>query len=1115
MQPTPPKQSFGYHPLFDDLSPLEGKEFARILVLDAAIGAIYRDGSQVRALWEGSAELPQGLYWFDDLDSPLVLQVAAGSQTQDAAAVDTALLTPEHPLMQAYGWALHYWARASDVPEPLFAHNAPAITQESGRDVSIRSRRYVKGRWNYIVHVDGRSEQYIENKLLIPPEIDGPMSWVCGDVSDVERFSATLTRSKLLGSYADTLYSFRATHTTFRPYQFKPILKLLETGKARLLVADEVGLGKTIEAGLLWTELEARSEADRTLIICPSSLLGKWRDEMYDRFGFELIELDSRGLEDFANKHIAGRLPRRQAYICSLERLRTWKGLEDLTETPPEFDLVIVDEAHAMRNSDTKSFKLGQHIAEWSDALVFLTATPINLRQADLLNLLDLLVPEDFTDLDDLLARLEPNAVLNTLRTELQDRSLTAADRADTFGRLAQSAHGAVLCLRPEYSELRAIITRRVLTPTDVAAARRLIAQLNTLSMVITRTKKSDVDEAKAIRTLVPSTVEWNAEERAFYNEYLAWCRKRAELAGQAMYFAMQMPLRLASASLQVARQAVLASLDAPDSDYDGDGTVLEAKRPPRLQPHPELLAAAYALKPDVDSKFAALRPALMKLKAEGRKAILFTFSRPTLAYLAEHLSHQLRVAVMHGGVDRKVRRDIMRDFRDDKYDIVLANRVASEGLDFEFCSAIVNYDLPWNPMEIEQRIGRIDRIGQVEEKMLILNFVSPETIDERILERVLERIKIFESSIGALEPIINDEMTVLQQAFDFTLSAEERNLKADQALAAIEEKKAGLQDVSDASAALLVGNDLDVSGLEDQLVRTGRYVGQQELARLIADWSASAGGDKPVISEDRRLMMLRGNAQMAEHVQALANDGRRGSSEVQPHVRALREESPISLVLDQESARKGAGGLLSSNHPLVMAAASMPAHRNARFTSTTFRATEPTTPLGVFVVLLAVARSASDGGDEIWGSAVDLDGRPAPEGVSDALLGALARADLQSRPIREFNSTLVRCAQNAMDLLSERQAAEQDLRDQRASALAASRDVVIREQHQRKIAALDRRIATTRERERSTAGIRLFEAQKARAEERLSRNLAKIKSSVRSEIGLDHTAVCVVEVTN
>ena len=116
------------------------------------------------------------------------------------------------------------------------------------------------------------------------------------------------------------------------------------------------------------------------------------------------------------------------------------------------------------------------------------------------------------------------------------------------------------------------------------------------------------------------------------------------------------------------------------------------------------------------------------------------------------------------------------RDFRSGAFEILLASRVASEGLDFEFCAAVVNYDLPWNPMEVEQRIGRIDRIGQVEKKIGVLNFHTPGTIETDIIERVMERIGIFEHGIGELEPIFDAQWKGVESLLsDFALDPEQR----------------------------------------------------------------------------------------------------------------------------------------------------------------------------------------------------------------------------------------------------------------------------------------------------------------------------------------------------
>jgi SNF2 family DNA or RNA helicase len=277
----------------------------------------------------------------------------------------------------------------------------------------IKSRQFSHGRWIYHVFAGSRVQRVDEDALTSRPAVDVPEEWVRGEPAPAEWLAATLTRAKLEKRFTDTVFSFRATRTIFRPYQFKPVLKLLNTGALRLLVADEVGLGKTIEAGLLWTELDARKHADRVLLVCPSALVAKWQYEMRERFGFELIELTAATLADLKMRLESDRVPRRTAWICSVERLRAWKGLADVEHLGLQLDLVIVDEAHVFRNSDTKSHALGQMLSRWADAFAFLSATPVNLRNNDLFNLLELLVPGEFQDLEDLQQRIEPNRVLN------------------------------------------------------------------------------------------------------------------------------------------------------------------------------------------------------------------------------------------------------------------------------------------------------------------------------------------------------------------------------------------------------------------------------------------------------------------------------------------------------------------------------------------------------------------------------------------------------------------------------------------------------------------------------------------------------------------------------
>jgi superfamily II DNA or RNA helicase len=1017
-----------------------------------------------------------------------------------------------HPLMAAWAWAEEFWAVASPVPQPKFHVNEVAVTRPGDIDVTVRDRKFLSDHWSYTVIVEGRQQDVIESRLEPRPHLDGPQTWVTQEPTPASRFGATLTRAKLLGKFANTLFSFRATRTTFRPYQFKPVLKLLQTGKARVLIADEVGLGKTIEAGLIWTELEARQEAVRVLVVCPSSLVNKWKEEMADRFEFELVELDGSALTTFLERHQQNRLPQRGTYICSLERLRSWDGLVELKDIPPEFDLVIVDEAHSMRNQDTKSYALGTELAEWAENMVFLTATPINLRQEDLLNLLELLAPEDYGDIRDLELRLEPNRITNSVAAKLLQKGVRGHDLLAELDKLSTTALGGPLIQRPDFALLRQLLEKDELNPRDIVDAKRLLADLNTLSTVITRTKKVEVDDRKAKRVENRQEVHWTEAEESFYEEYVAWCRMRAAAMERPLYFAMQMPLRLASACLPMARSAVLDPVGfgtLSDADADSDGSAA------RLEPHSDLVAAAKRLPDDVDTKFDLLSGVLWDLHARRRRALVFTHSRPTLAYLQRRLGEEFRVAVMHGGVNRDRRRRIMADFRLGEYDFVLANRVASEGLDFEFCSAVINYDLPWNPMEIEQRIGRIDRIGQEEESILVVNFVNESTIDERILSRLLDRIEIFESSIGALEPIIAaNAPKALQAGFDFTLTPEQREQKVHEVLTAIEEQQAGVQDISDASSALLVSNDVDVAGLEDELVRTGHYIGQHELALLLDDWAQVDGASGMAFSRDGLTVELRGNPTMAARVDDLAKSSQRTRAETSSISAFLRNELPMSLVLDQEHARTTGGVLLTATSPLAMAAAAVPGHRQARFASLRVKASDEDVVPGVYVAVLATAVAASRGGDEIWGCAVTDDGHNAGDGPVNALLAALADGSLVDAPMPSIGR-LERLAERALNQLQFRHVREQARRDREFGALNEAKLISLAAQHQRKREAIQNRIATSQSRGGRERPIEMFQSQLRKADERFARLEAEVASGSQPEIRLEPLAACVVEIVS
>ena len=1104
--------TFGYHPISTELDvALSRSTFQRALVIDDEIKELYDAVGEVRYSSDSEVALPSGIYWFAGIDSPLLMQIPLGptGSSTEAAAEDITELDG-HPLGQAFGWAEHFWQQATPVPPPRFQLGDRAMTVPGGTDVEIKSRSFILGSWSYAVRHDGGLRNELENKLTPVIADDNPEDWVLGERSTAERLGATLTRTKLDGKFSDTVYSFQATRTLFRPYQFKPVLKLLQTGQARLLIADEVGLGKTIEAGLIWTELEARHEADRVLVVCPSVLVDKWRDEMAERFGFELTQLTKQELDRFLEKHLENRAPKRKAYIVSLETLRTWGGLDQLNERPPEFDLVIVDEAHSMRNKSTKSYHLGSRLSDWtgSSNMVFLTATPINLRETDLFHLLGLLEPADYDTIDALEMRLAPNEVLNEVGKMLTRKDVTADAFDDVLRKLDGLVFEKAITTRAEYQELQEILHSAPLGPKDIARARRLISRLNALSTTVTRTRRADVDERKALRSAEPGIeVVWSVEESEFYEEYLAWCSARAKASKTSMYFSMQMPIRLASTSVHLAAESVLQ--DDPEL-WEGDAEQSRGKN--WVDPHPQLIAAAKRVVETPDSKLERLGEVLAELHTLEGQALLFTWSKKTLRYLQAAYRHKYRIAVLNGDVPRQDRGKIMRDFRAGAYDFLFANKVASEGLDFEFCSAVINYDLPWNPMEVEQRIGRIDRIGQPSEKILIRNFYNDEAIDSRIMFKVLQRIEIFEKSIGELEPIISKHMDVLNSAMDFELTKEQRDEKSQQFLIAIEAEKEQLQEVSESSAGLMISNDVDIAGLENELMSSGRYLGQSELARLLDDWAETDGAQRVQWLGDGKAIELRGNATMATRLHTLTETGRRTPTETGNLIAQLQNEAPLTLSLDHELARTSGVELLSATHPLVMAAVDVPGHRHARFASIRIPSTKEVSP-GKYVVVLAHAKNATQGGGEIWGAAVDETGVSQGEEPADALLAALARGELQEGQDSTTES-LPRLVSRARMELEKKHRRVQTKRDNEQTVMDETRRAILSDQHQRRVVGIEKLMKTLVEKERGESVIRMVEGQRKRALERYDRLIAEINTKKPESVSLEYLAVCVMEVT-
>jgi hypothetical protein len=351
----------------------------------------------------------------------------------------------------------------------------------------------------------------------------------------VEDFRAFLTIERLRHPLASTVYSYLGSRTELLPYQFKPVLKLLDNPYSRLLIADEVGLGKTIEAGIVLTELHARAPLNRVLVVCPAALLEKWRSELLSRFGFEFTVLRGAAVTQTI-RDAASSLGKPLRMIVSLETLRREEAMELLQEYRLDFDVVIVDEAHHMRNTWTRANALGEYLGTVADTMLFLTATPLNLGRPDFFELLHLLVPEEFDDLAAFEAQIEPNAHLNAA---LQAVRAIPPEFESAMAELAAIPH---LTSRRTADDPRfgdavetvraAAAGERTLSRPELIALQRTLSELNTLSHVFTRTRKREVQTLFPMRRADPVPVEFSPDEREFYDAVSAWIRSANDRYG-------------------------------------------------------------------------------------------------------------------------------------------------------------------------------------------------------------------------------------------------------------------------------------------------------------------------------------------------------------------------------------------------------------------------------------------------------------------------------------------------------------------------------------------------------------------------------------------------------
>ena len=627
-----------------------------------------------------------------------------------------------------------------------------------------------------------------------------------------EELHAFLTALQLRHPGTQHLYSLYASRIQFVPYQFRPVLKLIQSDRPRLLIADEVGVGKTIEAGLILKELQARRDLQSVLVICPKPLVveRKWLEEM-KRFDERFEHLDGAALRYCIEEtHLDGVWPQKYAraivpfslfdetlLMGQQANKKSHKGLLDL-DPPPAFDLVIVDEAHHIRNTDTWAYRTVRYFCDNAEAVVLMSATPIQLGSNDLYNLLHLVRPDVLPSRHEFEQMAEPNPFLNAAieaaRAARPDWQIAVREAINQA--VATSWGRSVLAADPRLQQAYDFLSADGEDTQSRIALVRQLEDLYTFSPLINRTRRRDIGN---FTTRKPETVavDFTPEQADLHNDLIGLiARILAHRHGDQNLAFMLTTVRRQVAScvfglaplLQTLLLRHLSQLEWSELDDEGNAGETAATLADFRGEVESLIRRAHKLSghdPKLEAFLGVIRD---KQSMPNNKLLVFSSFRHTLAYLVEKLGHEsIRVGLIHGDIPDEERREIRNRFKLPReepkaLDVLLSSEVGCEGLDYQFCDGLVNYDLPWNPMRVEQRIGRIDRYGQKSEAVVIYNFITPGTVDADIYERCLLRIGVFRQALGGSEEILGELTREIRAiAENYSLTPDEQAARLQQ----------------------------------------------------------------------------------------------------------------------------------------------------------------------------------------------------------------------------------------------------------------------------------------------------------------------------------------------
>ena len=562
------------------------------------------------------------------------------------------------------------------------------------------------------------------------------------------------------------------SRTQLLPHQILLTHALVNASRRKFLIADEVGLGKTIEAGMIVRELIARHQAGRILIICPAGLTKNWQGELNDcfRLDFEIVG------RDFIDDRPAV-WERHDRAIASIDRLKKTPRMERLL-AGPRWDVVIFDEAHHLtrRNkgkSITQNYRLAESLRSHTRDLLFLSATPHQGDQYQFWSVIRLLdeelfeTPEVMLDHRTLLSRVmfrrtkrEVTDALGKpifMRREVHSQKFPLGIREREFYEkltdyLREGYGVAGLGESRTTTEQRAIgfvmtTFQKIMSSSPRAIKhalrRRLLALLARKHLRMEASHARGLFSAEAARQLLAL----QAEMRQLAVDILRLYPSASQDAQADAYIA-QVKQRLARRYQEEVTEWALDSEDEAEAAIFADAEIPDEA---------DKVRALLRLVPDgTDRKFDTLVRAVEDIRREfpKEKFLIFTQYRETQEFLGEELSNlygEQKMALLHGGPLEDKIEAVERFWEEGGAQFLISTSAGGEGINLQVCRVMFNYDLPWNPMAVEQRIGRIHRYGQ-HDTVQVYNLIAEDTVEERIYNLLEEKLREIAAAIGKVD---------------------------------------------------------------------------------------------------------------------------------------------------------------------------------------------------------------------------------------------------------------------------------------------------------------------------------------------------------------------------